>query len=53
MPTKLEYKDLVVGKGKAATGKSTVTVQYVGVLYKNGTTFDSVMVSGRSRRSSR
>jgi peptidylprolyl isomerase len=40
-PTKLEFKDLVVGKGKAATASSTVTVQYVGVLYKNGTLFDS------------
>jgi len=40
-PTKLEFKDLVVGKGKAATPKSTVSVQYTGVLYKNGTAFDS------------
>lgn len=38
---KLEYKDLVVGKGKAATDASTVTVQYVGVLYSNGTKFDA------------
>lgn len=40
-PPKLEYKDLVVGKGTAATPTSTVTVQYVGVLYKNGKEFDS------------
>ncbi|TAM88637.1 MAG: FKBP-type peptidylprolyl isomerase [Jatrophihabitans sp.] len=40
-PAKLEYKDLVVGTGAAATPKSTVNVQYVGVLYKNGTEFDS------------
>jgi peptidylprolyl isomerase len=40
-PTKLEYKDLVVGKGKTATPKSTVTVQYVGALYKDGKVFDS------------
>jgi hypothetical protein len=40
-PTKLEVKDLVVGKGAAATPNSTVTVQYYGVLYKNGTFFDS------------
>ena len=39
--TKLEIKDLVVGKGAAATPSSTVTVQYYGVLYKNGTYFDS------------
>ncbi len=40
-PKKLEYSDLVVGKGKAATPASTVTVQYTGVLYKDGTKFDS------------
>jgi peptidylprolyl isomerase len=40
-PAKLEYKDLVVGKGKAATPKSTVSVQYAGALYKTGTEFDS------------
>lgn len=40
-PTKLEFKDLVVGKGKAATPKSTVSVQYTGVLYKTGKEFDS------------
>jgi hypothetical protein len=45
-PAKLEYKDLVVGKGAAATPASTVTVQYVGVLYKNGTLFDSSWVRG-------
>jgi len=40
-PTKLEYKDLVVGKGKPASPTSTVTVHYVGVLYKDGKEFDS------------
>jgi peptidylprolyl isomerase len=40
-PPKLEYKDLVVGKGKAANPKSCVTVQYDGVLYKTGSEFDS------------
>lgn len=40
-PTKLDYKDLVVGTGKPATPTSTVSVQYTGVLYKNGTKFDS------------
>ena len=34
-------KDLVVGKGAAATPTSTVTVQYYGVLYNNGKYFDS------------
>ncbi len=40
-PSTLEVKDLVVGKGKAAGPTSTVNVQYYGVLYKNGTYFDS------------
>ncbi|MFI7586511.1 FKBP-type peptidyl-prolyl cis-trans isomerase [Spongisporangium articulatum] len=40
-PAKLEYKDLVVGTGKEANASSTVTVQYEGVLYKDGTAFDS------------
>lgn len=40
-PAKLEYKDLVVGKGTAANPQSCVTVQYDGALYKNGTEFDS------------
>lgn len=46
-PTKLEFKDLVVGKGKAATPTSTVTVQYSGVLYKTGTAFDSSWKRGQ------
>jgi peptidylprolyl isomerase len=40
-PTKLEIKDLIKGTGPAATAGSTVTVQYVGVLYKNGKQFDA------------
>jgi FKBP-type peptidyl-prolyl cis-trans isomerase len=40
-PTHLVVKDLVKGTGKAATKSSTVTVQYVGVLYKNGKQFDA------------
>jgi FKBP-type peptidyl-prolyl cis-trans isomerase len=40
-PTKLAYKDLVVGKGATATASSNVTVQYTGALYKTGTVFDS------------
>ena len=39
-PSKLQVKDLVVGKGKAATPKSTVDVKYTGVLYCDGTEFD-------------
>jgi peptidylprolyl isomerase len=41
VPTKLEYKDLVVGTGTPATPTSTVSVQYTGVLYKDGKKFDS------------
>jgi peptidylprolyl isomerase len=37
----LKVKDLVVGTGAAATPTSTVTVQYVGVLYADGKQFDS------------
>jgi FKBP-type peptidyl-prolyl cis-trans isomerase len=45
-PSKLECMDLVVGKGKPASPSSTVSVQYVGVLYKNGTLFDSSWANG-------
>lgn len=45
-PKKLAYKDLVVGKGAAATPASRVTVQYVGALYKNGQMFDSSWARG-------
>jgi peptidylprolyl isomerase len=40
VPKAVVYKDLVVGKGAAATTKDTVTIQYIGALYKNGTIFD-------------
>jgi hypothetical protein len=40
-PTTLECMDTVVGKGKPASPTSTVKVQYTGVLYKDGTQFDS------------
>ena len=39
-PTALQFKDLVVGTGAAPTTTDSVTVQYVGVLYKDGTVFD-------------
>ena len=45
-PKALECMDLVAGKGKAATPTSTVSVQYSGVLYKNGTAFDSSWKNG-------
>jgi peptidylprolyl isomerase len=40
-PATLTCEDLVVGKGKPAGPTSTVSVQYTGVLYKDGTQFDS------------
>jgi peptidylprolyl isomerase len=46
-PKALQYKDLLVGGGKAASPASTVTVQYTGVLYRKGTQFDSSWSSGQ------
>jgi FKBP-type peptidyl-prolyl cis-trans isomerase len=40
-PKDLVVKDLIKGNGKAATAGSTITVNYVGVLYKGGKEFDS------------
>jgi peptidylprolyl isomerase len=40
-PTKLVTKDLITGTGQAAKPGSTITVNYVGVLYKTGKIFDS------------
>jgi FKBP-type peptidyl-prolyl cis-trans isomerase len=40
-PTKLVVKDLITGTGATAAAGQTVTVNYVGVLYKNGKQFDS------------
>jgi peptidylprolyl isomerase len=40
-PTQLVIKDLIKGHGNTATDGKTITVNYVGALYKNGTTFDS------------
>jgi peptidylprolyl isomerase len=40
-PHHLVVKDLVKGTGAVATQHSTVTVQYVGVLYKTGKQFDA------------
>jgi peptidylprolyl isomerase len=46
-PKKLVTKDLVTGTGKVATKTSNVTVQYVGVLYKNGKQFDASWDNGQ------
>lgn len=40
-PTHLVIVDLIKGNGTVATADSTVTVNYVGALYKNGKIFDS------------
>jgi peptidylprolyl isomerase len=40
-PSTLQVKDLVTGTGQAPTSGSSVTVQYVGVLYANGKQFDA------------
>jgi peptidylprolyl isomerase len=40
-PTELVTKDLKVGKGPAAKNGDSVTVNYVGVLHKNGKEFDT------------
>jgi FKBP-type peptidyl-prolyl cis-trans isomerase len=40
-PTTLVVKDLVQGTGATATQGKSVTVNYVGVLYKGGKEFDS------------
>ena len=40
-PTQLQVKDLVPGTGKTVSPGQTITVNYVGVLYKNGKEFDS------------
>jgi peptidylprolyl isomerase len=40
-PAKLEKKDLIVGAGAEAKAGETVTVNYVGVLYKGGKEFDA------------
>jgi peptidylprolyl isomerase len=46
--TKLAVKDLVVGKGQAATPTSCVTIQYDGVLFTNGKEFDSSWSRGET-----
>ncbi len=40
-PATLQTKDLIVGTGAEAKAGDPVTVNYVGVLYKGGTEFDS------------
>jgi peptidylprolyl isomerase len=51
-PKKLVIKDLIKGTGPAATAASTVTVQYVGVLYKGGKQFDASWNDGSGQPTS-
>ena len=46
-PTQLESKDLIVGTGPAAKAGDNVSVQYVGVAYSSGKTFDSSWSRGQ------
>lgn len=48
-PKKLVIKDLIKGTGPVAKASSTVTVQYVGVLYANGTQFDASWNDGAGK----
>lgn len=45
-PTTLVKRDLIVGTGDFAVPGRTVQVNYVGVLYKDGTEFDSSWKTG-------
>jgi peptidylprolyl isomerase len=47
LPTQLETKDLIVGKGRTAAATDTVTVQYVGVIARNGQEFDASWDKGQ------
>lgn len=51
-PKSLVVKDLIKGTGPAATSSSTVTVQYVGVLYKGGKQFDASWNDGSGQPTS-
>jgi peptidylprolyl isomerase len=46
-PKKLVIHDLIVGKGPAAKAGQTLTMQYVGVLFKNGKQFDASWDNGQ------
>jgi peptidylprolyl isomerase len=46
-PSRLVVKDLINGTGQTVRPGQTVTVNYVGVLYKNGKTFDSSWSRGQ------
>ena len=47
-PKNLVVKDLIKGTGATASSGSTITVNYVGVLYKGGKEFDSSWKTGQT-----
>jgi peptidylprolyl isomerase len=51
-PKQLVIKDLIKGTGPVANAGSTVTVQYVGVLYKGGKQFDASWNDGSGQPTS-
>lgn len=51
-PKSLVKIDLIKGTGPIATARSTVTVQYVGVLYSNGKQFDASWNDGSGQPTS-
>jgi peptidylprolyl isomerase len=51
-PKTLVVKDLIKGTGPAVTSGSTVTVQYVGVVYKDGKQFDASWNDGSGQPAS-
>jgi peptidylprolyl isomerase len=48
-PKGLVVKDLIKGTGPAATATSSITVQYVGILYKGGKQFDASWNDGNGQ----
>ena len=47
-PTKLVRKDLIAGTGAVAQAGDTITVNYVGALYKDGKVFDASWTRGQT-----
>jgi peptidylprolyl isomerase len=47
-PTTLVTHDLVTGRGARASATSTVSIQYSGVLWRNGKEFDTTWGSGQT-----
>lgn len=52
-PSRLVVQDLIVGKGRKARVSDNISVQYVGVLFKNGKQFDTSWRGNRPGRAFR